>query len=560
MKYPIPVKALEQNILVLGKTRSGKSSAMRSIVEPMLDAKPAQPPCIIDPKGDWYGLKSGYEIVHFGNSHADVPLTEHMGQAIAEIVATSTTATLLDLSEFTVGQRTRFFVEFAAAFFKAHRGQRKLIIDEVHNFAPQGKVYDPQSGLMLHWANRLASEGSGRGITLMAASQRPQKTHKDFVTSMETLIAMRVIHKLDRDAIKDWIDGCGDPARGKEMLANIANLKRGTGWVWSPEIEFGPELVHFPMFKTYDSFKPQPSDIDVSGWRQIPLDEIRERLSQFVQQQEENDPKRLKRHIAELEKLLKARDFKHTEAGIESARKQGYEHGFSAARSECEKTMIDYSAELQRILSAAAETLNKAATQSAMTPILAPVPLSRLPLPAPVPPSPMAKMFTTELAKANTQAQRAFSPTSASPTARKILDVIHRTYPVWISFDAAARRAGVSKASSAYRKYVKEVVNSGEIEGQNSKLRSLPAFATAGPINGTEGVDAWLSRLPPSYGNMLKAIADHGGGRGIVKAKIAEHAGVSPTSSGLSAGLNELRRLELVDETNGLYTLAEGLR
>lgn len=552
MKYPIPAKALEQNILVLGKTRSGKSSAMRSIVEPMLDEKPVQPPCIIDPKGDWWGLKSGYEIVIFGGSHADVPLTEHMGQAVAEIVATSTTATLLDLSEFTVGQRTRFFVDFAAAFFRLHRGQRKLIIDEVHNFAPQGKVFDPQSGLMLHWANRLASEGSGRGITLMAASQRPQKTHKDFVTSMETLIAMKVIHKLDRDAIKDWIDGCGDAKKGREVLDSIAGLKRGTGWVWSPEIEFGPQLVHFPMFQTYDSFKPQPAEIDVSSWRQIQVGEIRERLALFVQQQEENDPKVLRKRIADLEARLDNRPLLPPHrAALDQVREEGYRHGLKIGRVEAHNAAVAKAQEAVKMFEDLQLKARQAATEICMVDIPKPAPLE-------MSQSPMAKMMATEIAIGNVLATRAFAGNSTSPTSRKILDVIHRTYPVWISFDAAARRAGVSKTSSAYRKYVKEVVNSGEVEGQDGKLRSLPAYAQSGPIDG--GLDTWVARLPPSYGKMLQTIADRGGGRGIVKERIAEYAGVSPTSSGLSAGLNELRRLELVDETNGLYTLADGLR
>lgn len=580
MKYPIPAKSLEQNILVLGKTRSGKSSAMRSIVEPMLEDKPAQPPCIVDPKGDWWGLKSGYEIVIFGGSHADVVLTEHMGAALAEIVATSVTATLLDLSEFTVGQRTRFFIEFAAAFFKLHRGQRKLIIDEVHNFAPQGKVYDPQSGLMLHWANRLASEGSGRGITLIAASQRPQKVHKDFVTSMETLIAKKVIHKLDRDAVKDWIDGCGDPEQGKKVLASLAQLKRNEGWVWSPEIEFGPECVTFPMFRTYDSFKPQPAEIDVSGWRRIQVDEIRERLSQFVQQQEANDPRMLRKRIADLEAQLQGAaglTQQQYAEDIDSARKaaqrEGYNRGYRDGQNSVKQSAIDKACEAEGMLKRLSNHANEMALQICMMEIPEPPP------PVHVPPSPMAKTFTTELAKANVAASRAFgevapkregglqrydhtAPTKKpnSPAAHRILDVIHRTYPVWISFDAAARRAGVSKTSSAYRKYYYQVAESGEVEGLDGKLRSLPEFAQTGPMDGTVGVDAWAANLPPSYGKMLQAIAEHGGGRGITKDRIAHHAGVSQTSSGLGAGLAELRRLELVDETNGLYTLAEGLR
>src|SRR3546814_19433009 len=87
-------------------------------------------------------------------------------------------------------------------------------------------------------------------ITLLSASQRPQKVHKDYVTSHETLIAMRVIHNLDRNAIKDWIDGCPDPATGREVLLTLASMDRGEGWGWSPEAKFWTESLKFPMFST----------------------------------------------------------------------------------------------------------------------------------------------------------------------------------------------------------------------------------------------------------------------------------------------------------------------
>ena len=48
MKLPVPVAVLEQNIIALGKTGSGKSSALRVLVEYMLEQ--AKPLCIIDPK------------------------------------------------------------------------------------------------------------------------------------------------------------------------------------------------------------------------------------------------------------------------------------------------------------------------------------------------------------------------------------------------------------------------------------------------------------------------------------------------------------------------------
>jgi len=75
-KLLIPAIALEQHIILLGKTRSGKSSAMRVLVEHLLDEE--KPVCIVDPKGDWWGLKAsgdgkeaGYPVVIFGGEHAD---------------------------------------------------------------------------------------------------------------------------------------------------------------------------------------------------------------------------------------------------------------------------------------------------------------------------------------------------------------------------------------------------------------------------------------------------------------------------------------------------------
>jgi hypothetical protein len=307
MAYPIPAGALNQHVIVLGKTRSGKSSKMRLLVEGLLDE--SKPVCIIDPKGDWWGLKSsadgrtaGYPVIIFGGEHADVPINEHSGAHIAELIATGNRPCIIDLGGWMVGARTRFFVDFAATLFKLTRGPRWLVIDECHNFAPQGRVLDPDAGKMLHWANRLASEGSGKGLTLISASQRPQKVHKDYVTSHETLIATRVIHPLDRGAIKDWIDGCADPQIGRDVIAAIAGLDRSQAYVWSPEIGFGPELVTFPMFKTYDSFKAQDHDAPTAlkGWATVDLDDVKVKLARVVEEAKANDPKALKAEIARL--------------------------------------------------------------------------------------------------------------------------------------------------------------------------------------------------------------------------------------------------------------------
>lgn len=325
MAFPLPEKALAMHTIALAKTRAGKSSVLRLIVEHGLDQ--GRPVCIIDPKGDWWGIKSsangkqaGYPVVIFGGEHADVPINEHAGAHVAELVATGNRPALIDLGGWMPAERTRFFIAFASTFFRMTRGARWLVIDECHNFAPQGKVLDPDSGKMLHWANRLASEGAGKGVTLFSASQRPQKVHKDYVTSHDTLIALRSVHPLDRAQVKDWMAGV-DPKKAIEIDGQLATLDRGEAYVWSPEAKFGPKRLQFPLFSTFDSFAAPKGDEHIAklkGWAAVDLDDVKAKLAVVVEEAKKSDPKALKAEVARLTRELSAAQ-KHPAAASQPA-------------------------------------------------------------------------------------------------------------------------------------------------------------------------------------------------------------------------------------------------
>jgi hypothetical protein len=304
---PVPAEILGQHIIVLGKTRSGKSSKTRVLVEYLLKTKKRV--VILTPKDDWWGLKlgsdgksEGYPIVAIGGKYEDLPFNPASGAQVAELICSGNRPCLITFARQKPSDRTRFYNDFMAALFKHHQGELHVIIDEIHNWAPKGRVFSPDAGMMIHWTNTLASEGQGQGLILIGASQRPQNVHNDVLSNCETLIACRVIHKAARDADKDWIDGCADPQAGKELLSDLATMERTDAWVWSPEIGFGPQRIKWPMFKTFDSFKPNPASTlaKLKGWADVDLGEVREKLKSVIAEAQANDPKALKAELARL--------------------------------------------------------------------------------------------------------------------------------------------------------------------------------------------------------------------------------------------------------------------
>jgi hypothetical protein len=103
---------------------------------------------------------------------------------------------------------------------------------------------------------------------MLFASQRPQKVHNDTLTSAETLIAMRVLHPSIAAPCRTGSRAAAISSSAPRCSNSLAQMDRGEGWVWSPEIGFGPERVKFPMFKTYDSFRPQTAEDGeaLKGW------------------------------------------------------------------------------------------------------------------------------------------------------------------------------------------------------------------------------------------------------------------------------------------------------
>jgi hypothetical protein len=592
MLKDLPASILDSHIAVLGKTGVGKSAGIRaSIIEPLLDA--GQRVCCIDPTDAQWGIRltpagkpSHYDVIVFGGNHGDRPLNAYDGEAIGEAIGTSSSSVIISTKKMRPGERTLFFTAFAEALLRTNVGRLHLIIDEAHLFAPQsgGMGLGREATSMLHATNDLVSLGRGAGLCIVLATQRPAKIHKDSVSQCETLIAMRMSHPLDQVAIEDWIGlrrikrmktlPQDYLAKGEKIMGGVQFLGDRNAYVWAPDPKINVfDQIAFPTYKTFDSGERNKAGASV---RLAPIDmtALEGKLKQVAERAEADDPNRLRAKIAALEARIERQAQEPTpppddvghQLAIDVAEASGRNRGRSEALKDAREKLSGILSQASAAAAAIEDAVAKAAgvqqaTAAAMESLAAEECV--LPTRTYAPPKPTViknRPFGASMGDHPFPNVSEASPTRMSPSVRKILDAIHAAYPVALSFPAAAARASISKRSSQYRSYERDVRASPEVIEQNGRFRSAPGFQnTVTRRPDEQPVTVWSNRLPPSYGAMLRVIAQSNGS--IAKEDVARLAGVSPTSSGLTAGLKELLDLDLVVKADsGRYALSEHLR
>lgn len=555
---PFPEKILHQHIAVLGKTGSGKSSALRVIAEHLLEKK--RRVAIVDPKGDWWGLKSsadgksaGYPVICFGDFKepraTDVPINDRSGKHVAELIATGNRPCIIGFRGWMPAQLVRFWLEFAPALFNMNEGELYAIISEIHNFAPKGKIMDPDSGKCLHWTNRIMSEGRGLGLTFFIDSQRSQKVHNDTLDNCETLVAMRVAHPAARQSIKDWIDGNGDPARGKEVLATLAQLKRGEAWVWSPENEFGPERVQFPMFETFDSFAPPQLQKKVSqaGWSEVNLDQVREKLASVIAEQKANDPKELKAEISRLKQELSKKHYDVKVQQPTAPDPRAIERAVKAATTPLLARIASMRKQARATIDAftrAAGPLNEMANLEA--PELPSLPV----ITAPAPPSIPKFRERIVMGQAPTNGDASISGSQLRVLSR-LVELLECTNQSSVKKEQLAAWAQYSPTSGGYNNLLGSLRSQGMIEYPQPGLVAITAGGRALarpesiPVSSDEMRERAKQVLRGSEAKLLDIL--HRSRDTWTKEQLGQESGFSHTSGGFNNYLGHMRTLGFVE-------------
>lgn len=330
----LPVDAITQTFAILAKRGVGKTHTATVMAEEMLSV--GQPIVVYDPTGAWWGLKSskdgkkpGYPVVIFGGEHADVPLEESAGAMIATVIVERRIPAVLDVGLLRKGARTRFMTDFCETLYHKNREALHFFVDEAHTIAPQRSM--PDQARLLGAMEDIVLQGRRRGLGVTVISQRPALVNKNCTTQCEVLIAMQLTGSHDRKAIEEWVDVHGDDqAKAKEMLSSLSSLQRGEAWVWSPGWLRKLARVTFRDRRTFDSSatpKVGGRAVTPKSVAEIDLAALGDQIKATVEKAKADDPKELRRRIAELSKQLDkpAQTLPKVDpAAIEKAHQSGY--------------------------------------------------------------------------------------------------------------------------------------------------------------------------------------------------------------------------------------------
>jgi hypothetical protein len=252
----LPIDAVTETFLIFGKRGVGKTSTGTVLAEELIEA--GQPVCVLDPKGDWWGLRSsadgqgpGLPVTILGGDHADLPLDPKSGTAVAELVASERLPVVLDMSLMSKTQQRAFVTDFMERLYRVNREPLHLIIDEADRFAPQRA--DRDMARLLGAYEDIVLRGRKFGIGSTSITLRPAQLNSAIRSQVEVLIAMRLLGKLDVDAINEWISVQASEEDARDLKATMPKMPVGTAWFWSPGWLEIMQKVQVRPRRTFDS-------------------------------------------------------------------------------------------------------------------------------------------------------------------------------------------------------------------------------------------------------------------------------------------------------------------
>lgn len=318
----LPADAVTSTIVVYGAKGTGKTNLASVLVEEFAAARLRF--AVIDPMGVCWGLRYdqsgkgvGIKVLILGGRHGDLPITPESGAIVADLVVDEDANVIVDISRrsdgsmWSIAERVRFVTDYAKRLYQRQGEKRRPImqvIDEVARFAPQVvRAGDMDVAKCMGAIAVLVEEGRNVGVGVTLVTQRSARLNKDVAELADCMIAFRTLGPNSVRAVLDWLGEHVEKDRLKGIASSLRELPRGSALVVSPGwLEF-EGIVAMRMRRTFDSSKTPEAgkQLRVSGTGANPdLEKYRERMAAVVERAKEDDPKELKKQVADLRREL----------------------------------------------------------------------------------------------------------------------------------------------------------------------------------------------------------------------------------------------------------------
>lgn len=532
MTHPIPTDAQDDRLAIVGTAGSGKTYAAGTAIERIL--RGGNRVIVVDPLGVWWGLRlkpdgetaSRFNVVIFGGPHGDLPITENAGALIGETVAAMAESCILDLSQLgTKAAERRFMLAFLTALYRKFAGDLvHIVFDEADMFAPQQLLdKEGEAPKLLGMMETLVRRGRVRGFIPWLITQRPAVLSKNVLSQADGLIAFKLTSSQDRDAIGDWVQGQADKAQWKEMWGSLATMQQGQGLIWIPGRGI-LDTVQFPAKKTFDSSRaPKRGEKRLEmALKPLDLAALKGRLSTIEAEATANDPRLLRRRIAELESATRkaaataapayappspAELAERERIGFETGRATGYRAAWAAANDQAAALFSKIPADIR----AALDEFKR----------LANLPVAEI--------APPANKAGRQIGSPGRPAIPARKETPAYPSPvfvaydgvdeklggeRKLLAVLASSYPAGLTEAQWATIAGLKRTGGTWGTYKSRLRSRGLIK-QSGDLwfATETGLAICGPVESLpsdtpeERLAMWAQKVGGGAGRLLHALA-----------------------------------------------------
>jgi uncharacterized protein len=559
--FTLPLDAITQTFGILAVRGAGKSNLAAVMAEEMFVAR--LPFVVIDPVGAWHGLRGrgdgkgeGLAVPIFGGRQGDVPLERASGQLIADLVVDQRLTCVLDVSEFSEGDKVRFLIDFAERLYRRNTQPLHLFLEEADDYCPQRFTGD-RARLVGAWQN-IVRRGRARGLGITMITQRSAVLNKDILTQIETLFVLRTTSPQDRNAIEAWVKYQGG---APEMLKTLQQLESGEAWVWSPSWLQTFERIRVRRRWTFDSgatpkggkaTKPATlADVDLGA--------IRTAMADTIERAKADDPKALRVELAEAKKRIAQLERAPAKAETKTTVTVKEVPALSAKdRAALERSADKLHTLADRLEAVAVSARDEMAGARKLAEQLRTALAPPVPMPSSVSMRQVTKPGYLPSAQTTTTVERRPARTSnghgtitekLAGGERKILTALAQ-YPAGRTKVQVALLTGYAHNGGGFNNYISALRGRGLLEGSGDALRAtdagLDALGDYTPLpTGPALLEHWLRQLGKAERSALNALAA-AYPDALTKDALADRAGYEANGGGFNNALSRLRTLELI--------------